>query len=189
MKNKMTPVMGGILLVVGLVLAACENPLVEEADKWTNVTSLNQMDGTWKGSFHQSLNLAEESMEGSGAEWSDEMEEMLGDITVSISAEAIITINAAKKTITGSLKMVQEYSGKNIDTIWPEISDSLNEVEDVEVEVDDSKHTITLNLDIPEESIDIDDMDNVQINQNGTKLKISDGRVGEDIPEMILTKQ
>lgn len=40
-----------LVLVFGMTVVGCE--IEPEADTWTNVTSLSQLNGTWKGSYSQ----------------------------------------------------------------------------------------------------------------------------------------
>jgi hypothetical protein len=177
----------GVLLVAGFAFVGCDNPAGEENDTWTNVTSLNQVNGTWKSFYSRQDMPIKDAMEEQGETWTNEMQTMVGDMKVSVNAEITMTINAATKTLTGRMKIVQTYSGENINTIWTLLSASFQGQDGVAI--DNAKHSITINEDIPSQSIDESDIANVQINQNETKLKVPAGTMGENTPEMIYTKQ
>jgi hypothetical protein len=154
------------LLVFGLTVVGCNNGTTEEPDTWSNVTNLAQVNGTWKGS--ESLTEREEG------------------ITITAVYELTTTINANTKTQTGTVKITVSFSGEGIDLLWGSIKTD-DEFEDATF--DDAKHSATMIEDIGSRSITLDDMDGVQINQNGTKVKIPAGAMGEGAPEMILNKQ
>ncbi|MDR3160344.1 MAG: hypothetical protein LBU28_01870 [Spirochaetaceae bacterium] len=156
------------LLVIGFAVTGCETPTSEVPDQWTDVTALNQADGTWKGSYRETT--------------SDE------GLTVTNDFENTITINADEKTLSETIKVTTTFSGEGIDDLWDDIKAAIRQrVKGVSIPVyfNDKDHSITMTEagTIP---IEDSDMAGVQINQYGTKLKI----LMEDIDsEMILTKQ
>jgi hypothetical protein len=152
------------LLLFGLTVVGCDNGTTEETDTWSNVTSLAQVNGTWKGS-------------GSSAE-SEE------GISITTVYELTTTINADAGTQTGTIKFTMSFSGEGIAQAWASIKTSLQGAT-----FDDAKYSATMTQDMGSQSITLDDMDGVQINQNGTKVKIPADTMGEGSPEMILNKQ
>ncbi|MDR2403492.1 MAG: hypothetical protein LBD78_05635 [Spirochaetaceae bacterium] len=92
------------------------------------------------------------------------------DVTIAIHLDMSITIDANTKTLTGTMKVEQAFSGKTIDNIWPLISTSFSG--DPNVQVDEANHSATMTTGIDEMLVDVNDMDNYQINQYGTKIKI-----------------
>jgi hypothetical protein len=154
------------LLVFGLTVVGCDNGTTEEPDTWSNVTNLAQVNGTWKGSG--SLTEREQG------------------ITITAVYELTTTINASTKTQTGTVKITMSFSGEGIDLLWEFIKID-EEFEDATF--DDAKHSATMIEEMGSQSITLDDMDGVQINQNGTKVKIPADSMGGESPEMILNKQ
>jgi hypothetical protein len=179
----------GVLMVLpamGLVLTGCPNDTTGEQDTWSNVTSLDQINGTWKGSYSQTMTI-KEVMENEGETWNDQMQEMFGDIKIAVTAEITMIIDSEAKTSTETMRMTQTYSGGSIDMMWAVIS-SASISEDPEVEVDDSKHSLTTDIDFPPTPIADSDFADVQIDQNGTKIKVPAGTIGDN-PEMVFNKQ
>jgi hypothetical protein len=172
------------ILALGMVFVSCDNG--NGADSWSPVESLDQLDGTWKGSYSQSMTM-KEWIEEQGGTWRSEMQIFYGDIKISVKAEMTMTINAAAKTLTMTMKFIQTFSGGNIDTIWPLLSADAQGLEGLTV--DDTKHSMTMEMDSPPESIGESDITDVQINQNGTKAKVPEGLMDGDTPEIIFTKQ
>ena len=186
-----------IALVFGTVLLGCPGDTTEETDTWSAVTSLNQLDGTWKGSYSQTMTI-KEAMEASGETWNDTMQALFGDIKVTTIAEITMTINASAKTRAMSMKTTMTYSGGNIDTVWTMIGSESSGLPGVTVE--DAKHSITMTQDFPAETIPDDDIAEIpqlglQINQNGKKVKVPSNVLnGElsglpELHEFIMTKQ
>jgi hypothetical protein len=179
-----------ITLVFGTILLGCPDDTTEEKDTWSAVKSLTQLNGTWKGSYSDTMTI-KESMEENGIEWDSSMETMLGDIRVTISAEITMTINASAKTQTTSTSATMTFSGGNIGTVWAMISDGYSGQSGVTV--DNAKHSITMTETQPAEPISDGDIAEmlaaVQINQNGTKVKVPSGTIGEGSPEIVFIKQ
>jgi hypothetical protein len=137
------------------------------ADTWTNVTSLLQVNGTWKTTYSQATNAAGFTI---GAEV---------EITLIIAAN-----NATAGTASGTTKTTITYSGDNINIYWPYLKEAYS-AEDGWI-ANDAAHSVTMTESIPSEAITLSDLDGTQINQNGTKMKQP---ADEDTPEMILIKQ
>ena len=178
-----------LALVFGTVLLGCPTEPEEEKDTWSDVTSLNQLDGTWKGTYSETKTF-KEYVEDQGGTWDDTAAAAAGDIKVTTSMEMTMVINASAKTQATSVKMTMAFSGGNIDTLW----ESLKPTEESEgVTVDNSKHSITMTQNSTEQELDDEDIKDMlkqglQINQKDTKLKLpadSDSRT----PEIIFTKQ
>ena len=185
------------VLVLGILCASCNtstSPGPEpkpEPDTWSPVTSLDQLDGTWKGSYKETMPIKDaidddtmalllEYMKGS-AGLSDNVTSanimaLLADIKAAVSADITITINASKKTRSGFVKMTITLSGENVGIVWLFIKPAVSQY-DPDAVFDDKNHSVTITQDIPEESItdeEIEEMlaSGVQINQNGKKIKI-----------------
>ena len=182
--------MTALICLLGMMVVGCPTS-AEEADTWTAVSSLDQLNGTWKGSASQSKTI-KEVIEESGETWDPAMQLLYGDIRVSVSVDITVTLNASAKTSATSGTMTQTYSGGNIDTIWPMFSAGFLGSDGITV--DDQKHSITMTFDSPAETLSdaaIAEMLNaLQINQHGTKMKVpANTMMGSSMPELILTKQ
>jgi hypothetical protein len=179
-------------LVFGAVLVGCPTDSEEEKDTWSNVTSLDQLDGTWKGSGSQTQNIKDFVGEDG---WEDEMAKMFGDMKVATTVEITLTIKAAEKKRSGSMKMTMTFSGGNIATAWEMIKEFMDFGEGATT--NDNNHSISMTEVQPEETIPNDDitgmLQSLQINQNGTKVKFPfpfpAGTMDSGSPEIIITKQ
>jgi len=52
-------------LVFGMTVVGCDNGTIS-SDTWSNITSLNQMNGTWKASYSQNNRPIKDVMEEQG---------------------------------------------------------------------------------------------------------------------------
>jgi hypothetical protein len=177
-----------VALISGMVLLGCPNDPPEE-DTWSDVTSLDQLNGTWKGSYSESMTIKEFW----GEEWDDSMTTQLGDIKMTISEEVTFTFNAAVKTQTTSEKTTVVFSGGKINEAeaWAAIKSFF---EGEGGEVNDNNHSMTGGGEPYEEQLydkDIADIlgSGLQINQNGTKIKIPASSMIKSSPELIMIKQ
>jgi hypothetical protein len=64
-------------LVFGMILLACSDE-PGESETWSDVTSVDQLNGTWKGSYSQTMSIKELM----GDEWDASMQNFLGNISV-----------------------------------------------------------------------------------------------------------
>ncbi|MDR0557904.1 MAG: hypothetical protein LBG43_08595 [Treponema sp.] len=88
-KNKLFILgMLALSLMIGLILAGCDDG--GAPDTWSDVTSLEQLHGTWKGSYSEAMPIGEMI----GSDFNDEMATVFGDMKASVSGEATITIDA-----------------------------------------------------------------------------------------------
>jgi hypothetical protein len=186
-----------LVLVTGFFVMGCDTPTSEETDRWTDVTSLDQLDGTWKGSSGKTMTVRE-VLEKEGV-WNDQMAEMLGNMQVTMDFEITITINANAKTQAFNLKLTQAYSGGNIDTVWASyIKPGLGSQSGITV--NDANHSMTLTQNQPATAISAADMaelldSGLQINEKGSKINLPlDVAISEEFAELlfaelILTKQ
>jgi hypothetical protein len=176
-------------LIFGVVFLGCPNNTTEETDTWSDVTTLSQLNGTWKGSYSQTMTYKEMV----GENWTSDMQTMVGDMKVTIGLEITLTINASDKTQASSMTMTQAYSGGNIDTIWSTISSGYSGQPGVTV--DNAKHSITITSSQPAQSLSDEDIaemleQGLQINQNGTKVKLPAVTImGTGSPEIVIIKQ
>ena len=140
------------------------------ADTWSDITSLTQLNGTWKTSYSNTENEAGMTIK------------YVIDMTITINAT-----NATTGTMSGSQIMTISYSGNDINDIWADIkawSDGEGWT------FNDSAHSMSKTETISSQAISTsDDDEKIQINQNGTKMKIPAGIMEEDSPEIIFTKQ
>jgi len=183
-----------MLLVFGMMLAACSNPAgSSSSDVWSPVTELSQVNGTWKGAYSQTMSIQEfiENEEGEEA-WTPEMQTLFGNMKVGYKAAISIAINASEKTQAMSMTLTITFYGGNISVMWPFISAMFTGQEGVTVI--DATHSvvITENQDAqPMSDEDIAEMLNsgLQINQTGNRIKIPADTMTPGAPQIILIKQ
>jgi hypothetical protein len=183
-----------IMLVFGLVLVACNDgsngdDSTEEVDIWSDVTSLSQVDGTWKGSFSQTQTM-QQFFEANGVPWTDQMSAALGDMKVTTSmADMTITINAEAKSRILKGNTTMTFSGENISTVWESIKPILSQ-QTPGATFDDTKYAVTIPADEKPATMtdaEISEMlKGLKINQTGKKIKMP---AEAGMPETILTKQ
>ena len=157
-----------MVLVFGMAVVGCDNdPVNGGGDTWSNVTSLSQLNGTWKGSYSFT-----ETEDG---------------ITVKTTTEMTLTINASAKTQSGTMKITMAFSGAGIAESWSGIKEAF---EETGFTFNDSNHSMSMTETFSDtfDDNDIAEMlaSGIQINQNGTKVKQP---AGDGMPEIIMTKQ
>ena len=185
------------ILAVGMALAACDTTTGGVVDTWSKVTRLSQLDGTWKGSVSQTKPV-KELIESQGP-LNPAMEFIFGsDLKVTMTDEITITIDAVAETSAGSNTLTLTFTGSNILVAWPIIKEFFAMSESAEgIIFNNENHSIAMTTAIPKESIDEKEFlanDNIQINQDGTAIKIR-GESSEEaaailgVTEVILLKQ
>jgi len=185
-----------MVLIFGMTVVGCDNGTTSESDTWSNITSLNQMNGTWKGSYSQNNRPIKDVVEEQGGTWSPEMQTMYGNMRVTSRTDITLIINASAKTQATSMASTASYSGGNINIIWSMLKLSLESLAEqgVTVTTNDANHSITMSYSFPAETLsdaEITEMLNsgLQINQNGTKIKVPANSLMQGIPELIFYKQ
>jgi hypothetical protein len=173
-------------LALGLLVIGCDTGN-GGSDSWTDLDSLDQLDGTWKGGYSQRFNTMKEAIESQGGTWDNSMTAMFGDMSLTISVEITMTINAAVQEQTGTMKSTQTFSGGNINAVWAMIKSG--SADQPGVIINDTNHSITTTQDMGTNTIERSDMEGVQINQTGTKVKIPANTMGQGSPEIEFTKQ
>ena len=160
-----------MVLAFGMTVVGCDNGSTsEENDTWSNVTSFSQVNGTWKAPSSTSFTTQGITITGNYNNYT-------------------ITFNATAKTMSASGSVTQTYSGGNINLYWSDIKESayeLGELDGVTVSINDANHSITMTHNNSSQTLTDEDLREVgfQINQNGSKLKMSQGGI-----EIIYTKQ
>ena len=88
------------------------------------------------------------------------------------------------------------YSGGNIILMWPMLKASFENLAEqgVSVTTNDAAHSVTMSYSLPAETLSdeaITEMldGGLQINQNGTKIKVPANSLQQGIPELIFYKQ
>jgi hypothetical protein len=140
------------------------------------------MNGTWKGSYSQSW-TKKEAWEAEDQSWTSEMEASYGDMRETFTGNITYSVNSSAKTSEQTMKSTYILSGGTIDAYWPGFSAGNAGREDITL--DDSNHSITFTT-TDTYSVDIGDFNDLQINQDGTKIKVP---AHERQPEIILIRQ
>jgi hypothetical protein len=164
-----------LILAFGLIFAGCGEA---ESDTWTDVTSLDQLNGTWKGSTTEK-HTYKEWYEIWKYTWN---EEYFGNLSMERKNDEAFVFNSAARTFTRTTLTTDIYSGGKINTIWEE----MKTWDWGDVKFDDKNHSVTRTIYNDPVSIDESWLQRYQINQNGKKIK----RVNywEDGRDLILTK-
>jgi len=202
------------LWLLGLLIfifASC-NPAKESGtsdspkDIWSDITAWDQVDGMWVGIQSKTMPLKNveafwKVLEAEDMllfeEEDDEWITLIKDINVTIAVKATIIIDAGEQARSVTAKVTATFSGGNTAMFWMFFQGLSLEPEDIPgVSIDNNKHSITIDMDLPPTPITLEDMvAQFQINQNETKLKMEIdtrefGEWGELIPsEVILVKQ
>jgi hypothetical protein len=174
--KKFWPGMAVMVLAFSFVLSGCPTPDSGETDTWSDVTSLSQLDGTWKGSNSETQPLSEFLGDPTGESYG---------IKVTTITELTLTINSTTQKMSGSMELTIAFSGNsnNINLLWTQLRSTLEAMGTV----DDSKHSVSMTESIPETPINNSDFTDLKINQNGTKVLIPAGTISPRA--MIMSKQ
>jgi hypothetical protein len=156
-----------------------------EADAWSAVTSLDQMNGTWKGSVVDAT-----------VDWYwKNGTTIIAEGKQTFSGEITYTLNAAQKSVSQFVKGTTTYSGGNIGEagVWDKVKERFPEKGYTEYTVNDADKSISYTI---QETLSLSDAEiaqipnlGIEINQNGTKLKFPADLIDEGIPETIFSKQ
>jgi hypothetical protein len=198
-----------MVLIFGVVLLGCSDGTSDETDTsgntdkpdetdiWSAVTSLDQLDGTWKGSYSEGKTMTiREWAERIGGSWRDEDALLVyGDMKVTSSGEVVtLTINATAKTRASSFTQTVTFSGGNISApgVWEMLRSKFSGKPYV-ITIDDTKHSVTLIEIEPEEKMSDEDiaemLDGLHINQTGTKVKVPTDKMDPGSPAFTFIKQ
>jgi hypothetical protein len=131
-----------VLLIFGLMIIGC-NSIANRHDEnntWFGISSLDQMNGTWKGSYSLSYTKKEAS-EADGQSWTSEMETSYGDMRETFNGDITYIINSSTKTSEQTMISTYILSDGTIDTYWPGFSAGNAGREGITL--DDSNHSIT----------------------------------------------
>jgi len=168
-KNFFISAMLVMALVFGMTVIGCGNGTTEENDTWSNVTSVSQVNGSWKAPSKYTF-------------------QDHGMTYTSNTNNYILTFNAAAKTMSVSGSQTTTISGGDINEVWPGLKASLQSMNQngITVTFNDANHSYTMTYNNYSEAFTDSDLTQMgfQINQKETKLKLSNG--GTDI---IYTKQ
>jgi hypothetical protein len=185
---------GMMALFIGLMLvftmAGCNNPTGGGGgDTWSNITSLNQVHGTWKMSFTQSMPIREYMENVRGQTWTIQDAIAAGDMRVIYSFESTQNINANTGIMTGTVTDTTRFTGGNINTVWSTFKQIFSAAPGFSMTFNDSNHSMIVTGNILPGLVSVGDFVGSQINQNGTRIRILAGVSYPGSPEIIATKQ
>jgi hypothetical protein len=185
-----------LVLVFGIAVVGCpDGSTSEEKDIWSDVTSLDQIDGTWKGSYSVRNQPIKDFLEEQDM-WNPLMAVALGDMKASSDTSITTTIDAGAKTQAMSITSTITFSGGNIKTVWPLLKGGMEsrlEEEGLTVTFNDATHSASIAESFPPEIMSEEYIENLldsgmQINQNGKKIKMPENSLRQGMPEIIFTK-
>jgi hypothetical protein len=190
-RNLFLRAMPAMALICTIAVIGCNNGTKEEPDTWSNITSLNQIDGTWKGTYSQNNRPVKDVMEEFGMPWDSDMQILFGDMKVTARVDITMTIDAGDSTIKMDMASTGTFSGGNINELWPMLKLALVGYEEEDITINDTNHSITMTYSIPAMEITDEDIAEIglQMNQNGTKIKSPANFVIYGTPELIFIKQ
>jgi hypothetical protein len=173
-----------LVLALGLIFVGCGGGS-EEPDTWTPVASIDQLNGTWKGSYYETMLLKEYGWFKTN--WGAEQEELFGNMNISVGFDEIFNINAGAGTMTQTVFSKQIFSGGKISTGW----NYIRSWDWGDGTVNDKDHAISWTYNSEPGSLASFNwyIKNIQINQNGKKIKFDTFIGDKPLPDYTLTKQ
>ena len=163
-----------MLLAFVFVFTGCPDSGGGSSDNWSNVESIEHLNGTWAGSFSENMSIRD-FMEDEFGGWDSEMQAYFGNMSVRLTMNMTLTINSNTSLMTGTQGASFRFSGGNINNVWPELREMF---EWSGFDVNDSNRTVSM-IEPFTESITIADFPGVQVNQNYTKFRIPMSEIDE----------
>jgi len=156
-----------------------------EPDTWSDVTSLSQLVGSWKGKSVKIVNVKDQV----GGGWDQNMENNIGsDMKFTQIHDITLTLTNSGAALNRDLEIVQTlvFSGSKLTTTgWPAIKAlASNMAGDAKVTFDDSAHTVKWTMwDDPQKNLDLQAFKDrgYKINRTETKIKMSEDDGSEEI--------
>ena len=143
------------------------------SDTWSAIKSLDQTNGTWKGSLSVTQPI-KEWVGSQGQAWTSEMEQRFGNMRTRTDLEVIAVISSSAETLLGTQIVTIAFSGGNINDMWDSIKKGFY---GSEMRVNDEKHSVSFTQDHAE-FVTVSSFSNCQINQNGKKLRFPSSNFG-----------
>jgi hypothetical protein len=171
------------ILLLGLlvfVFASCNTDTGSERTVWSDITSLDQVDGTWVGTHSQSMPL-KDIVEAAGLLESGMVEPpmqaamievLIKDVNVDIAAKLTMDIDAGAQTRSNVVKSTITFSGGSTAALWVMLKPLLF-AEEISsgVSFNDQDHSVTIDQDEPATAVTVEDLYPFQVNQNRTKMR------------------
>jgi DNA primase catalytic subunit len=181
MKNTMKK---GFLFLVLALLAA--GSVFAQNDTWSNVTRINQVNGTWNGKSSATLTFRK-FMESQGVAWTSDIQKFYGNMNIKVDLNLTMSINARNRTGTIIGTETFTFSGGNINDAWSALRDALAEDG---AAVNDRNRSIATPINVSD-SVTDSEIREYRINQNGGKISVPFSKLGLDyIPEyFVFNKQ
>jgi hypothetical protein len=184
-----------IVLVFGITVVGCDNDPTNEnnnengADTWTAITSLSQLNGTWKG---KSPFLWGEG-EGDASGGSEYGIESVGETTITISVTGSNLIIHQSGTFVFN---ISTWGNITEASVWASIKNDLQDPDNnyIVTAINDTNHTVTMSFTEDWGAFSIaelfGDFGKIEKNQTGNKLRFFQEFIGEYVDEaIILVKQ
>jgi flagellar basal body L-ring protein FlgH len=200
-KKTTTKLLGiaAIALAIVFSFAGCDNPAASDgntSETWAKVTSWDQLNGTWKGSYSGNMTGEDFVRNKTSLTW-DTAKSTLGEnLKAAMSITDTITIDTAAKTHAESSTTTATLSDVNGSSGWNAIKTALENYFNANlsyysnVTFNETAHTVTYTYSFGTSPItgDVDSFfpGAVEINNSGTKFKLL---AGSNYPEITYTKQ
>lgn len=162
-----------IILIFGMTVIGCDNGSTNgDKDTWSKVTTLSQIDGTWK--------VLSDTVSVNSIDLGSDAAEYYGNMKLIYKyTNYTVTFNSDENTMLISGSATTTYSGGNIITLWPGIKESieyLNQSENVTASANDLNYSLTMTYNNFLQEIDDEvigySFNVFQINQDRSKLKM-----------------
>ena len=176
-----------IALVFGMMAVGCDNG-TKDSETWSNVTGMNQLNGTWKGSYNESTSM-QNFLELTNSEWtSGGYSTVFGnDMKVTAKYEITQTFDSAANTLKGTVKTNVSFTGSKVSSSWATIKAYMAAAGLTGVTYDNANYSFSFNQNLTFTASEINQLvATIKINQNGTKIKVP---ADDGVPEIIMTKQ
>ena len=157
-----------VALVMAMLLTGCLGG-GGGGDTWTNVTSLSQINGTWKTTNTHTQTFTEDPDTG---------DPVPNGLTITSITEGISTFNAKAGTASGTAVHTVKFTQStgettNLNYAWTAFKDNFED-QFPTATFDDATYTATATTSTETVSITLADLGSVQINQTKKKMKIAD---------------
>ena len=152
----------------------------DDADEWSPVTSLSQLNGKWKGSISESESML------------DPESPISFDATATMTMTYEITINSTAKTSSGTMTMTERFTGKQAAEAYTLMKLALTMGGETDgMTFNDNNHSMSMTQSIPSTPIQDEYINGIEINQTGRKIRqlMSEDEETGKKTYMILTKQ
>jgi len=167
MQKKRLFTMTALFIAVMLVLGA--GSASAQGNNFSKISNINQLNGVWRGTSSSSQTM-KQFMESQGRAWTSELQQGYGNMNVKVELDLILSLIANTRSGAIIVKVTITFSGGNINSVWTVLRDAL--ISDGSATANNSNHSVMYLYNLSEPITD-SDLNDFQINQNGTRIRFS----------------